>query len=129
MPIYIGLAVSSHDASVSSEAVFSNVSFPDTTVSDEWLHQDIGVKINEPQPMYVVLNGVGPVYHDDPNASLISTWTEWNIPLQSFADNGVDLTNVTSLGIGVGTIDSQEPCGEGRIFIDDIRLYIPRDTD
>lgn len=129
MPIYIGLAMTSHDASASSEAVFSNVSFPDTTVSDEWLHQDVGVKINEPQPMYVILNGAGPIYHDDPNASLISSWTEWNIPLQSFIDNGVDLTNVTSLGIGVGTIDSQQPAGEGRIFIDDIRLYIPRDTD
>ncbi len=127
-PFYIGLAVTSHDAGVPCDAVFSNVNFPDTTVSDEWLHQDIGVKNNEAQPMYVILNSGGAVYHDDPNASLIGSWTEWNTPLQKFADNGIDLSNVSSLGIGVGYRDNQEPAGEGRIYIDDIRLYIPRDT-
>jgi len=128
-PAYVGLAVTSHDNSTTCEGVFSNVTISGSGSDQPWSSQDIGININDAQPMYVVLNGTGAIYHEDPNASLTSSWTEWNIPLQSFTDNGVDITNVNSLGIGVGTIGNQQPDGEGRIFIDDIRLYIPRDTD
>jgi hypothetical protein len=126
-PVYVGLAVTSHDVSQVSEGVFSNVTISGTGSEQPWSARDIGIKINDAQPLYVLLNGSGEIYHDDPNASLISSWTEWNIPLQKFADNGVDLANISSLGIGAGNRGSQEPAGEGRIFIDDIRLYIPRD--
>ena len=128
-PVYVGLAVTSHDTATTCEGVFSNVTISGSGNDQPWSAQDIGIQINESEPMYVVLNGGGAVHHDDPNASLIGSWTEWNIPLQSFADNGVDLTNVSSLGIGVGTIGNQQPGGEGRIFIDDIRLYISTNTD
>ncbi|MBN2181173.1 MAG: LamG domain-containing protein [Sedimentisphaerales bacterium] len=129
-PIYIGLAVTSHDSAQTCEAVFSNVTIDGTGGEKPWSAQDIGIPVNDPQPVYAVLNGNtgAAVYHDDPNASLISSWTEWNIPLQKFADKGADLTNVSSVGIGVGDIGSQEPAGEGMLYIDDIRLYIPRET-
>ncbi len=129
-PVYVGLAVTSHETAEVCEGVFSNVTISGTGSEQPWSAQDVGIQINDPQPLYVYLNGNAnaSIYYDDPNASLISQWTEWNIPLQSFADNGVDLTNVDSLGIGVGNRDNQQPAGEGRIYIDDIRLYIPRDT-
>jgi len=36
MPVYAGLAVTSHDINLTCEAVFSQVSFPDTTVGEQW---------------------------------------------------------------------------------------------
>ncbi|OHB78781.1 MAG: hypothetical protein A2Z25_13220 [Planctomycetes bacterium RBG_16_55_9] len=64
------------------------------------------------------------VVHDDPAAAQIDTWTEWIIPLQTFADRGIVLTNVDRIAIGLGTKGNMTtPGGSGKIFIDDIRLY------
>ena len=125
-PYYIGLAATSHDTTVACEAKFSNVSFPDsgTLSTQPWAHQDIGIISNEAEPMYVSINGTK-VYNDDPNAALMRDWTQWSIPLQSFTDKGVNLSSVNSLGIGFGESGSTQPGGEGTIFIDDIRLYLP----
>jgi hypothetical protein len=129
-PIYIGLAVTSHDAALTSEAKFSNVSFPDTIVDMQWIDQDIGLLNNEPEPMYVILDGSAKVYHDDPNAALINAWNEWIIPLDKFADQGIDLTGVNSIGIGFGDKDNpQQNGGSGTMFFDDIRLYLPRTVE
>ena len=125
-PIYIGLAATSHDVTKACEAKFSNVSFPDNASlsTQAWSHQDIGIISNEAEPMFMSINGAK-VYHDDPNAALIDAWTEWKIPLQNFTDKGVNLSNVTSIGIGFGTSGGTQPGGEGTMFIDDIRLYRP----
>jgi hypothetical protein len=124
-PIYVGLAVTSHNAVVPCQAQFSNVSFPNTTVAPEWTAQDIGLSTNEVEPMYIALNGNAIVFNEDPNAVLTDQWTEWKIPLQNFADRGVNLTNINSLSIGIGIRDSSQPGGEGTVYIDDIRLYRP----
>jgi len=124
-PIYVGLAVTSHDAEAICEAVFSNVSITGTGSNQTWNAVDIGIPSNDPQPMYIVLNDNAVIYHEDPNASLISDWTEWNINLQDFADQGVNLTNVNSIGIGIGERNATEPDGSGILFIDDIRLNRP----
>jgi len=69
------------------------------------------------------------VIHDDPAASQISTWTEWVIPLQTFADQGVDLTDVDKIAIGLGTKGNVTvPGGAGKMYFDDIRLYRPREA-
>jgi hypothetical protein len=122
-PMYIGLAVTSHNQDVPCEARFSNLSFPNTSVAPEWNTKDIGILINEAEPMYMVLNGNTRIVHEDPNITLTDQWTEWNIPLQRFSEQNVNLTNINSLGIGIGEIDNQEPGGEGIMYIDDIRLY------
>jgi hypothetical protein len=124
-PIYVGLAVTSHDPRAVAQATFSHVSFPSTTVSDEWKDQDIGIVSNSAEPMYVVLNGTAVVYHDVPNASQIRDWTQWEIPLQAFADQGANLGQITSFGIGFGTRDNPQSGGKGTMFFDDIRLYRP----
>ncbi|MHC4174773.1 MAG: DUF1349 domain-containing protein [Planctomycetota bacterium] len=125
MPLYIGLAVTSHNVDATCEAKFSNVSFGNTSVDPQWTDQDIGMMSNDAKPMYVGLNGSAVVYHEDPGATQIDTWTEWNIPLQSFADRGVDLTNVNTIGIGFGNRSNSQPGGIGTIYFDDIRLYRP----
>ncbi|MBL7186255.1 MAG: hypothetical protein ISS70_07995 [Phycisphaerae bacterium] len=125
-PMYIGLAVTSHDAALTCEAKFSNVSFPDTNVDLlQWTDQDIGMISNQAQPMYVAVSNAdgttGTVYHDDPGAALIDAWTEWNINLDDFAGQGVDLTAVDAIAIGLG---EGGPGGAGTMFFDDIRLYL-----
>ncbi|KPK38888.1 MAG: hypothetical protein AMJ65_12280 [Phycisphaerae bacterium SG8_4] len=85
-----------------------------------------GLPTNAPEPMYVVLNDTAVVYHTDPAAVQIEGWTEWVIPLQELTSLGMDLTNVTSIGIGFGTRgDTTAAGGAGQMFIDDIRLYPP----
>jgi len=131
MPIYVGLALTSHNPDVACEASFDNVSFPDTDVDSQWTDQDVGISANTPESVYVaVANSTGaPVvlYHDDPNATVIDTWTEWTIPLQTFADQEIDLTDVDRIAIGIGTKDNMTtPGGSGKVLFDDIRLYRPR---
>jgi hypothetical protein len=65
------------------------------------------------------------MYHDDPAATQISAWTEWTIDLQQFSNQGVDLTNVTSITIGFGTPGTATAGSAGSMLFDDIRLYRP----
>jgi len=128
--VYIGLAVTSHDAALTCQAVFSNVSIAGT-VSQPWADQDIGIASNAAEPLYVaVSNSAGTpavVVHDDPAAATIDTWTEWVIPLQAFADQGIVLSNVDRIAIGLGTQGNMAtPGGSGKMYFDDIRLYQPR---
>jgi hypothetical protein len=130
--MYIGLALTSHNPGVVCEAVFSNVTSNGT---GPWTNQDIGLTSNEAEPMYVSIsnnNGTtGTVYYDDnqnidPDATLIDTWTEWNIDLKDFQDQGVELSDVDSITIGIGDKDDPQPGGSGKMLFDDIRLYQPR---
>ncbi len=128
-PMYIGLALTSHNTELTCEAKFSNVSFPDMSVEPQWTDQDVGMLSNEAELMYVTVeDGSGTaatVYHDDSNAVLIDLWTEWNIDLQAFADQGVVLIDVSKLFIGFGVKENPQPGGSGTMFFDDIRLYRP----
>jgi len=126
---YVGLAVTSHDAALTCQAVFTNVTTTGN-VSGQWTNQDIGILSNDAEPLYVALsNSTGTpavVVHDDPAAAQINTWTEWVIPLQAFADQGIVLTNVDRIAIGMGTKGNMTiPGGAGKIFIDDVRLLKP----
>jgi hypothetical protein len=76
---------------------------------------------NAAEQMYVALNGNARVDHDDTDAATLTRWTEWNIPLQAFADQGVNLTNVTSITLGLRSGTG----GTGMLYFDDIRLYPP----
>jgi len=129
MPIYVGLALTSHVTDLTGEAKFSNVSFPGTSVDPQWTDQDVGMLSNEAEPMYVTVgDGSGTfatVYHDDPDATLIDMWTQWNVPLTDLSNQGVVLTDVSNLAIGFGSVDNPQPGGSGLVFFDDIRLYRP----
>lgn len=80
-----------------------------------------GRMFNSPEQMYVVLNGSAKVNHDNPEAALAYEWTEWNIDLQAFADQSVNLANVSSITIGLANVAG----GQGMLYFDDIRLYPP----
>jgi hypothetical protein len=128
--VYVGLAVTSHNNSAVCQVKFSNVTITGT-VGQQWTNQDVGLISNAAEPLYVaVSNSAGVpavVYYDDPAAANIDTWTEWVIPLQAFADLGINLSNVDRIAIGLGTQGNMAvPGGSGKMFIDDIRLYRPR---
>ena len=114
------------------EAKFSNVTITGTAGA-QWTNQDIGIASNAAEPLYVaVSNNTGTpavVIHDDPAAANIDTWTEWVIPLQAFADQGIVLTNVDRIAIGLGTQGNMTiPGGSGKMYIDDISLYQPKEA-
>jgi len=90
----------------------------------------LGNSANAAEPLYVALsNSTGApvvITHDNPSAAQIRTWTEWVIPLQNFADRGINLTNVDKIAIGLGFKGNvTAPGGNGKIYIDDIRLCRP----
>ena len=92
-----------------------------------WFYGDL---TNILEPMYVAIsNSTGQpavVVHDNILIAAVDVWTEWIIPLQSFADQGVDLTDVDKIMIGFGTKGNLTiPGGSGRMLFDDIRLYRP----
>jgi len=80
---------------------------------------------NAAETMYVVLNGSAGVDSDDPSAVQTTRWTEWNIDLQAFVDQGVNLANVNSITLGLGNRANPVAGGAGMMYFDDIRLYPP----
>jgi hypothetical protein len=99
----------------------------------DWTDEGVGVlslwfygdAANAAETMYVALNGSAVVSHDNPNAVLIDEWNQWNIDLQEFADQGVNLTNVNTIAIGLGNKKNPVAGGSGKIYIDDIQLRRP----
>jgi hypothetical protein len=115
MPLYYDNAVGK------SEATLTLTSNNDWTVNGVdtltiWFRGSAG---NAAETMYVTLNGSASVDNDNPDAAQASGWTEWNVPLQAFADQDVNLANVTSITIGLRSVTG----GTGILYFDDIRLY------
>jgi len=84
-----------------------------------------GNSANTAETLYVALNGSAVVNHDNPDAAQIDTWTQWNIDLQAFADQGVNLANVNTIALGLGNKNNPLAGGSGTMHFDDIRLYPP----
>jgi hypothetical protein len=85
-----------------------------------------GAPANAADRMFVAASGNAVVYHDDPSATQIGKWTAWVIDLSAaggFADQGVNLTNVNTITIGIGTKGNPAAGGTGTMYFDDIRLY------
>ena len=127
--VYIGLALTSHNTAETGEAKFSNVTIAGNA-GVQWVHHDVGILGNAAEPLYVgVTDGTGTsavVPHGDANASAIDLWTELIIDLQALADQGVNLTNVDKIAIGLGSKGAANATGgSGTVFIDDIRLSRP----
>jgi hypothetical protein len=117
MPLYYDNAVGK------SEATLTLTSNHDWTVNGIntltiWFR---GGSDNTAENLYVALNGSAVVNNDNPDAALAAGWTEWNIPLQAFADQGVNLANVNSITLGLKSGTG----GTGMLYFDDIRLYPP----
>jgi len=84
-----------------------------------------GDSANAAETLYVALNGSAVVNHDNHNAAQIDKWTRWDIDLQAFADQGVNLANVNTIALGLGNKNNPVAGGSGTMYFDDIRLYPP----
>ena len=84
-----------------------------------------GDSANAAETLYVALNGTAVVNHDNPDAAQITTWTQWDIELQVFADQGVNLANVNTIALGLGNRNNPLAGGSGTMYFDDTRLYPP----
>jgi hypothetical protein len=87
-----------------------------------------GGSTNAPEPLYVAIsNSTGApavVAHDNPDDMASSSWRQLLVPLQAFADQGINLSNVNQLAIGLGSTSGVASAGgSGTIYVDDIRLY------
>jgi hypothetical protein len=111
-----------------AEATLTLDSTRDWTASDVktltiWFHGDL---VNDAAPIYVAIaNATGaPAVetHGDPAATQIHGWTRWDIPLQTFADKGINLTDVNTITIGIGN-KTNPPGGSGKMYFDDIGLH------
>jgi hypothetical protein len=84
----------------------------------------IGNVDNAAETMYVVLNNSAVATNDNLDAAQIDVWTQWDIDLQLFADQGVNLPFVNTITLGFGNRSNPAAGGAGMVFFDDIRLYI-----
>jgi len=128
---YIGLALTSHDAEATAEAVFSNVSTtgtvsPSGPFTDS---NDIGIMSNDADMLYVIVEDNASnfklIEHQESNGTQSDNWQDWNIDLQVFRDANVDLTAITKVTLGVGNKTAPSAKGSGTMYFDDIRVNLP----
>jgi len=128
--VYIGLAVTSHNAAATTTARFSGVAITGS-VAGAWDVQAIGVAqpANDAAPLYVtVQDSAGKskmVTHPDPAATTLATWQQWRIALSDLSAAGVKLTAVKKMVVGVGDRSNPKPDGAGLILLDDIGVGHP----
>jgi len=127
--VYVGLALTSHNTGAVCTATFSNVTITGTVIGS-WQSQDIGIASNVAEQLYVAVeDSTGKresVEHPDPNAVLLDTWQQWDIPLTDFSSASVSLPSIKKIYVGVGDLDAPMSGGTGSLYFDDIRLYRPR---
>ncbi|MBW7992056.1 MAG: LamG domain-containing protein [Planctomycetes bacterium] len=84
-----------------------------------------GSSDNAAETLYVALNDSAVVNNDVPDVAQKGSWNQWNIDLQAFADQGVNLANVTSITLGLGNMSNPVAGGSGMMYFDDIQLHPP----
>jgi len=138
--VEVGLVVNSVDpieAGVESSsvkpcrAVFETVQINGAPVTDFDRLTDIGIEYNDPDHLYVTVTDARDqtaviVHPADPNALGVEDWTEWRVPLSDLQAQGVDLTQIAQMAIGVGDTPQpgvpREPGGQGKFYVDLVRL-------
>ena len=86
---------------------------------------------NEPAILYVVVEDTSgrsaSVAHADTQIALSTAWEAWLIPFAQF--EGVDLSSVKTVFIGLGERENPGAGGSGLIYIDDIEVGHPASTE
>jgi hypothetical protein len=81
---------------------------------------------NVPEPLYAAIEDtsaqIAVVKHPDTDAVQATEWQKWHISLADLQTDGVDVTQVKKMYLGVGDRDSPQPGGTGKMYIDDIRV-------
>ena len=125
-PVYLGLCVTSHAAGQYRTFEFDNVKVTGS-VTGSWQTKEIGLVRNSTQPVYLVIGDSAgktkTITHPNPAASTLTAWTEWKIPLRDLT--GISLSKIKTMRIGIGDPAATTPDGNGRLYIDEIRVTRP----
>jgi internalin A len=85
-----------------------------------------GASDNGPGQLYLSIEDdagqIALMIYPDPNAVLTEQWQKWSVPLADLVADGIDVTSIRKLSIGVGDPDNPQPGDIGIIYIDDIRI-------
>ncbi|MCU0913053.1 MAG: carbohydrate binding domain-containing protein [Planctomycetes bacterium] len=126
--VYIGMAVTSHAAALTTTAEISNVSTAGA-VTGPWQAAAIGAAMptNAPAPLYLTVEDKAgkkaTAIHTSAAATNMAAWTEWRVPFTDLS--GVNLAAVKKLTIGVGDRSSPKAGGAGMLYLDDIAFGHP----
>jgi hypothetical protein len=81
----------------------------------------------EDTPKHQYISYYGAYAGQDNNDMAEAEWHQWDMALSDFWDgSGVDINDVNKILIGTGDRDDIVVGGTGNLYIDDIRLYLPR---
>ena len=132
--VYIGMAVS---AGQPNEEMLVNISTFKHLAIDGTVEQpgplekvlDIGMLANSSEEMYLIIEdsagNSAVITNPEGNiATRAANWISWQVKLSEAVNQGVDLANVRMLKIGIGSKLAPSAGGTGKMFIDDIRLYL-----
>jgi hypothetical protein len=125
-PVYVGLCVTAHSTTGEQRTVQFEGIKTTGNVTGAWQGALINSpQFNSPQNLYVAVQDSAGKLAVVTDATTVNsaTWTEVQIPLTSF--NGVSVTKVKKIFIGVGDRNSPAADGTGMLFIDDIRVIKP----
>ncbi|MDI6449588.1 LamG-like jellyroll fold domain-containing protein [Anaerobaca lacustris] len=128
--VYIGLALTSHNTTVSTAAEFSNLTTTGN-VTGAWQTAEIGATQptgnDSAEPMYVRIEdstgASATAVSADEAINLRPSWQEWRIPYADLA--GVNLSRAQKIVIGVGNRTSPSAGGSGTVYVDDIGFGRP----
>ena len=103
--VLVGLAVTSHNSAVMTNAEMSNVA---TTggVTGAWQVLEVGVDQpgNAADSLYVAVKdaagNIAAVVHPEPAATIATAWQQWQIPFSDFV--GVNMARVQTMYVGIG---------------------------
>ncbi len=124
-PVLIGLALTSHDASIQTHASFSDIATTGN-VTGSWQVADIGVTQptgNSADPIYLTVKDNSKtvtLLNPDTVATARFDWQQWLIPLSDITSAGVKATAIKSITLGVGNRTSPTAGGTGTVFFDDL---------
>ena len=119
-PVYVGLAVTSHEAGVDRTYQFDSIAATGA-VTGAWKGAVISSSVhNTPQNFFVALQDSSNKSATVNKADIVTAgeWAEVRIPLADFT--GVNPAKVKRLSVGVGDRNSTVPADSGILFIDDI---------
>lgn len=125
-PVYIGLAVTSHDAGEVAQAEFTGI-VTTGNVTGQWQSASLGVDQGEgngPDAFYVAVEDSAgrkaTIINPSPAAIGAGSWRQWTIPLADVAAAGVNTQSVKKLVIGVGDKTKPSQNASGILYIDDV---------
>jgi hypothetical protein len=67
----------------------------------------------------------GTIVYPEPDAPLMTKWTEWRIPLADLVALGVDATAAERISLGIDNRDRPAEAGSGMVNIDHITVPRP----